>query len=478
MHIHIQLELYLKGGTPNYDRSNCFTLLAYCSSCFPLFVNQKLSFSAQLNNEKHKCGTRTVQVFANKSQRQPESDGEKDNTLLNYNNIKKINFKDVKTQDLVNGPAVYGIHNIKNNKYYIGETDNYKHRLLNHLKNLRTQKHGNVALQNDYNETNDESLFEFIIFNKNLAMASFENRFALQAKLQNEYITANKCYNTGMSETLQPRQVGRYPSEPGVLCIKCKKNNKTGYYYSVGRQGIAGKIRQLRGKLNNNKYGGTLQRDWNEFGESNFEFEGYAWSAKFQNEKNCQQLVRHLIYQDFTNGKALYNTYYPLDNKKLKLGTARSELDIPQNDPLPKQSFAQGLLLEFNHPFDTELRPITLVNQKPIIIENNVYLSTSEAARARDVDYNVIKAQIDKGAYKYATNDQILQELLRRNWSTNTNFAICITTPKTTKGIPRKVAINDKIFPTIKAAADFLDISEKALKNRINKGWLGYKFVD
>ena len=47
---------------------------------------------------------------------------------------------------------IYGIENAANNKWYIGQTINYKKRKREHLKDLRQNKHHNVHLQKAWNK--------------------------------------------------------------------------------------------------------------------------------------------------------------------------------------------------------------------------------------------------------------------------------------------------------------------------------------
>jgi len=61
--------------------------------------------------------------------------------------------------------CIYEIKNIKNNNIYIGSTNNFKKRFLNHRLDLRKNKHHSKHLQNAWNKYGEEN-FEFNILLK------------------------------------------------------------------------------------------------------------------------------------------------------------------------------------------------------------------------------------------------------------------------------------------------------------------------
>ena len=54
----------------------------------------------------------------------------------------------------MNNYIVYGIENLVNGKWYIGQTSNYDNRQSEHLRRLRTGKHHSALLQLDYDNDN------------------------------------------------------------------------------------------------------------------------------------------------------------------------------------------------------------------------------------------------------------------------------------------------------------------------------------
>lgn len=444
------------------------------------------------------------------------NDNNMDNPLLNDNklteilkNKRKIQFppsdisiqniddteklSDQWTRSLKNLQAVYGIICKENNKIYVGETENYKKRFLSHVKMLRNGNHSNKSLQNDFNELGrDETFFEFILFavedgnnkshtsdnqvqpvqqttvsNASTLKTTFETaldsskRKALEAEIQEELIKLKLCYNTGLAETIQPRFQGLYPSEAGILFVKCKKTGKMGFFYSRFTNGIAGKIRQLKGKLNQGTYStgnNPLELDWKKFGETGFEWGGYVWGSNYVDEKICKKIVNQLIYDNLSEKKEVYNTFYHDINSnepnpnRLPLTTSLSELDLPITPPINPMTFTPGNFVVYNPPQNFVAlgkKAITLMNQKSLFANGNVYLSINEAATAFDVNWNVIKTRLEKKEYRLATQEEIQNELERRNWSTDSNLAVDARLPaneKITKGVIQYFKINNQVF--------------------------------
>ncbi len=408
---------------------------------------------------------------------------------------KKVENSDEKNSNqwarsLKNLPAVYGIICKENNKIYVGETENYKKRFLYHVKMLKDGNHPNKSLQHDFNELErDESLFEFILFevedgntetvnnhekknqvlSTNLTTLDSSKRKALEAQIQKELIKKDQCYNTGLAETIQPRTQGLHPSGAGVLFVKCKKTGKMGFFYSGFTYGIAGKIRQLKGKLKQGTYSNgkhPLELDWQKFGEDGFEWGGYVWGPNYVDEKTCKKIVNHLIYSNLSQKKEVYNTFYHDINStepnpnRLPLTTSLAELELPETPPIDPMTFIPGDFTVFT-PTPDEVaqgkKPITLINQKSIFTEGCVYLSINEAATAIGLNWNVINSRLKNNQYRLATKDEIQQELQRRNWSTNSALAIdakVSANQKTTKGVIQYFKINNQVFKGFKAVQD------------------------
>lgn len=59
--------------------------------------------------------------------------------------------------------GIYSLQNIKNNKVYIGKSNNLYRRLAQHRADLRNNHHSNSYLQNSFNKYGEESFQIFII---------------------------------------------------------------------------------------------------------------------------------------------------------------------------------------------------------------------------------------------------------------------------------------------------------------------------
>lgn len=66
--------------------------------------------------------------------------------------------------------GIYKITNIKNNKVYIGESNNVEKRWEQHLLDLRENNHHNYKLQNDWNAFGEDFFkFEVLeVYNQNI----------------------------------------------------------------------------------------------------------------------------------------------------------------------------------------------------------------------------------------------------------------------------------------------------------------------
>lgn len=120
-----------------------------------------------------------------------------------------------------------------------------------------------------------------------------------------------------------------------------------------------------------------------------------------------------------------------------------------------------------------EWKSLNLGNRLPVFAENKTFLSTKEAADCIGVDANTIKGKLKSGALFYiwrpATSDEILNELIRRNWTLDTFFIfwLAIKVPRTTKslflylasGEGSPVEVRGKIFKSGAAAAEYFGIS-------------------
>ena len=95
---------------------------------------------------------------------------------------------------------IYQITNLKNNKFYIGSTNNYKIRKRKHLWDLRNNKHVNNHLQNSYNKYGEE-FFEFKILIECEDIKEKEQEFLDNLDFTKAYNISNKAVGGDIIKT-------------------------------------------------------------------------------------------------------------------------------------------------------------------------------------------------------------------------------------------------------------------------------------
>ncbi len=96
--------------------------------------------------------------------------------------------------------VVYQITNLKNNKFYIGSTSEFKVRKRKHLWDLRNNKHVNSYLQNSYNKYGEE-FFEFKILIECEDIKEKEQEFLDNLDFTKAYNISNKAVGGDMIKT-------------------------------------------------------------------------------------------------------------------------------------------------------------------------------------------------------------------------------------------------------------------------------------
>lgn len=125
--------------------------------------------------------------------------------------------------------GLYCIICTKNNKHYIGQSNNVKSRLTKHLNCLRRQKHENQQMQQDFNNYGEHCFqFENLVFGTNQVK---------QVRLQLEQLilltlTKNKSYNiyiNGPKKELNPFYGKKHTSEAKLLQSLAKIGHCSGF---------------------------------------------------------------------------------------------------------------------------------------------------------------------------------------------------------------------------------------------------------
>lgn len=89
--------------------------------------------------------------------------------------------------------GIYAIHNIKNGKYYIGQSKDIEYRWKQHKSRLKNNKHENKHLQNSYNKYGFEN-FEYVLLEE-CDIEELDRKEIL-------YITKYDSYNNGYNQDL------------------------------------------------------------------------------------------------------------------------------------------------------------------------------------------------------------------------------------------------------------------------------------
>lgn len=98
--------------------------------------------------------------------------------------------------------GIYTIYCKRNDKYYVGQSLNVKNRLEQHLRELRTNTHGNKMLQDDFNLYGED----YFVFNKE---KNEEERFlnVMEGYFINYYDSLNNGYNQqDVNERVRPKE--------------------------------------------------------------------------------------------------------------------------------------------------------------------------------------------------------------------------------------------------------------------------------
>lgn len=115
--------------------------------------------------------------------------------------------------------GVYKITNIRNNKIYIGSSNNIHQRWKNHIRELETNKHNNIYLQNDWNVYKKDN-FKFEVIKE----CAEDIRYSVEQKYLNELMP---FYRTGKGYNICEKSTER--NETNIRFFK-PKNHQDNYY--------------------------------------------------------------------------------------------------------------------------------------------------------------------------------------------------------------------------------------------------------
>jgi len=428
------------------------------------YLNRKTSFFSRIQ--------RILKVSSERGPDPPPEEEKKENSLLTSDLEvpgRKISFKNLTAKDLENTPAIYAIRCSKNNKHYIGETKNLKNRIPRHSIALRTGN-TNKELLADFEKYGKEN-FELIIFASGETAFDYETRWTFQRDLKNELQKFSLCYNTSF-EPFRPPLVLEIPNASGLYMIRCKIND-TVYIGQTGeRNGLSGRWKRHKQRMNSgNGNNSFLQADWDLYGVDQFEFivleSGIQWNDEKIRKKRETELIR-----DFREkGLNLYNVYESDDQKRYPSCLLSSKESCLQNQTQEFRNFISQL---------NTGRPNA--NRIAVVINNQVFLSISEAAAYLNISTKTIRLRIQSNVenFSYASPEQVNEEILARERAgivklePPQNFSV----QKRTSGLSKKVKIHGKVYESISEAAKALNLSPQAISKSLKKGRPGYNYLD
>jgi group I intron endonuclease len=137
-----------------------------------------------------------------------------------------------------NSTGIYKITNLHSNRVYIGQAQSFKKRWMGHASSLRSKRHQNKFIQNDYNkcllELGNDDFLQFTI------IEVLPNSTKLDRKLREEYWISQYfdkqklCYN--FKETASSNERSCYSNTPEETSKKLSEAGKLFWNSDKGQQ--------------------------------------------------------------------------------------------------------------------------------------------------------------------------------------------------------------------------------------------------
>lgn len=109
--------------------------------------------------------------------------------------------------------GIYKIISIRDNKFYVGSTNNFANRNKYHFRYLRKNKHWNKHLQNAYNLYGEDN-FKFVTEKHIIDNISTDELLQLEQEYLDKYQaeTPELLYNTNYKANKPPSRIGSHPT--------------------------------------------------------------------------------------------------------------------------------------------------------------------------------------------------------------------------------------------------------------------------
>nr|AFU83029.1 putative GIY-YIG endonuclease [Chloromonas augustae] len=347
--------------------------------------------------------------------------------------------------------------------HYVGETSNFKNRIPEHKFNLIRDQASNKKFQADFNQ--DSNCFELILFASGAELEDNYFRKALEKALQTELRLHNLCYNSGLCETIHPRQTGKTPSTPGVYILYCKPIEGVYVGETEQRSGLNGRRKRWFQKLRNGTAQSAVLADFERYGEDQFEFIVVESGPEWQEKNKRLDRQKELIQQQRAKGGICYN-FFDDDRNIAPRCDLNNKNTIINNQSEAYKKFMSALNTGRVNP-----------NRTGVKLGDLTFFSIAEAAEFFDCSRRVIRVKINKlnTVNRRATPEEIALETERRK-------ALNIEKPvntqpitKRTSGKKEPVLIYGIEYDSLSAAARALNISVQAINKKIKNKSPGCK---
>lgn len=194
--------------------------------------------------------------------------------------------------------GIYKIYNKINNRIYIGSTNCFNARKIQHLSELRRNKHENQYLQNDWNKCGEENfIFEIVELVPTSDLHTTKLLAREQHYLDMYYDKKKNCYNINPIANLPPSWKGNKMSDSAKQKIRDSKLGSKNHRFGIKTSAMT------REKLVNNSRPKTKIYSINIISGEKKIFDGIGIAARFYN-----------IHRNSISDRIRGRSYSPINN--------------------------------------------------------------------------------------------------------------------------------------------------------------------